>query len=148
MKGSISSLVLVIACAVAAPAAARDDKHMVPIQAALETKDAKEKLDGGVRFFFGAQQTPKVLKTLGDDVSNRKTNSLGKTPITACNWVFLSAMIALQQRAKELGANAVVNIISYYKKNEFSSETEFECHDGAVVSGVALKGTFVVLAEP
>jgi len=37
----------------------------------------------------------------------------------------------LQKRAKKLSANAVVNIISYYKKVEMSSATEFECHAGS-----------------
>jgi uncharacterized protein YbjQ (UPF0145 family) len=54
-------------------------------------------------------------------------------------------MLRLQQRAKELGADAVVNIVSNYKNEEMSSETEFECHDGAMMSGVALKGEFVKL---
>ncbi len=56
-------------------------------------------------------------------------------------------MIALQKRAKQLGANAVVNIISYYKKVPMSSTTEFECHAGAIIAGVALKGDFVKIAD-
>ena len=48
-----------------------------------------------------------------------------------------------QTRADSEGANAVVNIVSYYKKNVFSSPTEYECHAGAFVTGVALKGMFV-----
>jgi uncharacterized protein YbjQ (UPF0145 family) len=52
-------------------------------------------------------------------------------------------MLRLQQRAHELGANAVINIVSNYKNVEVSSETQFECHDGAIMSGVALKGEFV-----
>jgi hypothetical protein len=33
--------------------------------------------------------------------------------------------------------------VSNYKNVETASETEFECHDGAIMSGVALKGDFV-----
>jgi len=61
--------------------------------------------------------------------------------------VFLSAMIQLEKRAKQLGANAVVNIVSYYQKNIMSSPTEFECHAGAIMAGVALRGEFVKIAE-
>jgi uncharacterized protein YbjQ (UPF0145 family) len=57
-------------------------------------------------------------------------------------------MVALEKRAKQLGANAVVNIVSYYKRIEMSSTTEFECHAGSVIAGVALKGDFVKLEEP
>jgi uncharacterized protein YbjQ (UPF0145 family) len=129
------------------PASARDTKYLLPIAAALETKEAKEKLDGSVKFYFGNQETPKVLTKLSTDITNQKTNAVGRSDEKACNWVFLSAMIQLEKRAKQLGANAVVNIVSYYKKDVMSSATEFECHAGAVIAGVALKGDFVKIAE-
>jgi uncharacterized protein YbjQ (UPF0145 family) len=129
------------------PVYARDTKHLLPIAAAMETKDAQDKLDGTVKFFFGAQETPPVLAKLGTDVSNRKTNAFGKSDEKACNWAFLSAMVALEKRAQQLGANAVINVVSYYKKNVMSSTTEFECHAGALIAGVALKGDFVKIAE-
>jgi len=129
------------------PAQARDTKYLLPIAVALEIKDAKARLDGSVKFFFGNQETPKVLAKLSTDVTNLKTNAVGKSDEKACNWVFLSAMLALEKRAKQLGANAVINIVSYYKKEVMSSATEFECHAGAVIAGVALRGEFVKIAE-
>ena len=145
----ISQLTIVAALTLSAawPAHARDAKLMFPIAPALEAKDAKEKLDGSVKFYFGNQETPKILTKLGTDVTNQKTNSVGKSDERACNWVFLSAMIQLDKRAKQLGANAVVNIVSYYQKNVTSSATEFECHAGNIVAGVALRGEFVKIAE-
>ena len=128
-------------------AEARNTKHLLPISVALAVKDAKEKLDGSIKFYFGDQETPKVVTKLGSDVSNRKTNAFGKSDETACNWAFLSAMIALEKRAQQLGANAVVNIVSYYDKKIMSSATEFECHAGAIVAGVVLKGDFVKIAD-
>src|ERR1700675_1116096 len=91
---------------------ARDDKLFFKIAEALAAKDAQEKLDGSVKFFFGDQPHPKILTKLGSDVSNLKTNAVGKSDERACHWVFLSTMISLQNRAKQLGADAVVNIIS------------------------------------
>jgi uncharacterized protein YbjQ (UPF0145 family) len=129
------------------PALARDTKYLLPIAAALEVQDAKNRLDGSIKFFFGNQETPKILTKLGTDVTNLKTNAVGKSDEKACNWVFLSALLALQKRAKQLGANAVINIVSYYKKEVMSSATEFECHAGAVIAGVALRGEFVKIAE-
>ncbi|HEU4344524.1 MAG TPA: excinuclease ATPase subunit [Candidatus Binatia bacterium] len=126
---------------------ARDTKHILPIAAAMEVKDASEKLNGSVKFFFGTQKSPEILKKLGSFVSNRKTNAFGKSDEQACNWAFLSALVSFEKRAQELGANAVVNIVSYYKKNEMSSATEFECHAGAIIAGVALKGDFVTIAD-
>ncbi|MBB3062868.1 hypothetical protein [Microbulbifer rhizosphaerae] len=54
-------------------------------------------------------------------------------------------MIALQDRARREGGNAVVNIRSYYKKNEVNSSSEFECGAGAVMAGVTLEGEVVTL---
>jgi len=148
MKNNVFSIVILGAfLAAIAPAHARDTKHILPIAAAMETKDAQDKLDGSVKFFFGAQQTPEILTKLGSDVANRKTNAFGKSDEKACNWAFLSAMVALEKRAQQLGADAVVNVVSYYKKNVMSSATEFECHAGAIIAGVALKGDFVKLAN-
>jgi uncharacterized protein YbjQ (UPF0145 family) len=144
---TVSIGVLIALLVAMEPAYARDTKHILPIAAAMATKDADEKLEGSVKFFFGKQEYPKVTTKLGTDVSNRKTNAFGKSDEKACNWAFLSAMIALERRAKQLGANAVVNIVSYYQRVEMSSTTEFECHAGALIAGVALKGDFVKIDE-
>jgi len=146
-KNYLLTIAAVATLSSAWPAHARDDKLMFPIAAALETKDAKEKLDGSVKFYFGNQPTPTIITKLGTDVTNQKTNAFGKSDERACNWVFLSAMIQLDKRAKQLGANAVVNIVSYYQKNVMSSPTDFECHAGTVIAGVALRGDFVKIAE-
>jgi uncharacterized protein YbjQ (UPF0145 family) len=148
MKGRILSLIIAGSLiATASPIHARDTKYLLPIETALAVKDAQDKLDGSIKFFFGNQQTPPILAKLGTDVSNRKTNAFGKSDERACNWAFLSAMVALEKRAQQLGANAVVNIVSYYQKVTMSSPTEFECHAGAVIAGVALKGDFVKIAD-
>lgn len=144
----MNKLILSIAIAAVAtslPAQARDTKLMLPLAAAMSANDAQTRLGDSVKFYFGKQKTPAIASRLGSDKTSQKTNSFGKSADTACNWAFLSAMLRLQQRAKELGADAVVNIVSNYKNEEMSSETDFECHDGAMMSGVALKGEFVKL---
>jgi uncharacterized protein YbjQ (UPF0145 family) len=148
MKNKIISLVIaLVLLAWAQPIEARDTKYLLSIKTALQAKDVEEKLDGTVKFYFGDQEMPKILSKLGTDVSNRKTNSVGKSDEKACNWAFLSALVSLEKRAKQLGANAVVNVVSFYKKDVMSSVTEFECHAGAVIAGVALKGDFVKVEE-
>jgi len=148
MKRSFLSLLVVGSLlATVLPTHARDTKYLLPIETALAVKDAQDKLDGSIKFFFGNQPTPPIITKLGTDVTNRKTNSFGKSDEKACNWAFLSAMVALEKRAQQLGANAVINIVSYYKKDVMSSATEFECHAGALIAGVALKGEFVKIAD-
>lgn len=148
MKKLVLSLALTAAAVAAvAPAQARDTKHMMPIATAMAANDAKERLGDSVQFYFGDQKTPKILERLGTDKTSQKTNSFGKSPETACNWAFLSAMLRMQERARELGANAIVNIVSNYKNVEHASATEFECHDGTMMTGVALKGDFVKVKQ-
>jgi uncharacterized protein YbjQ (UPF0145 family) len=126
---------------------ARDTKYMLPLKDVLEMPEAKEKLDDSFRFYLSGQKTPKVLQRMESDISNRKTNGVGKSDEDGCRWAALSALISLQDKAKSLGANAVVDIVSYYKKNEVASATDYECHAGAVVVGVALKGTYAKVAN-
>lgn len=147
MKKTIVTAAIMAAAFAAMPAQARDTKLMLPLAAAMADNDAQGRLGDTVKFYFGSQKTPQVLKQLGTDQTSQKTNSFGKSAEKACNWAFLSAMLRLQARAKELGANAVVNIVSNYKNVEMSSETEFECHDGAMMTGVALKGDFVTIKQ-
>jgi uncharacterized protein YbjQ (UPF0145 family) len=139
----MSALAACVAAAVAMPVQASDNKVMLPIAAAMAANDAQQKLGDSVKFYFGNQPTPKVLEKLGSDHTSLKTNAFRKANEVACNWVFLSDMLQLQKRARELGANAVINIVSNYDNVEMSSATEFECHVGAIMAGVAFKGEFV-----
>jgi uncharacterized protein YbjQ (UPF0145 family) len=125
----------------------RDTQHMLSIEEAMQTSDFKKRLDPSIALYFGSQRHAKVQQTLGDFVTNKKTNALNKTDEEACRWVLLSALLSLQERAKKEGANAVINIASYYKKNKISSNTRYECHSGAIMAGVALTGEMVKLAK-
>jgi uncharacterized protein YbjQ (UPF0145 family) len=148
MKKAMLTMVLAAAAGAASlPAAAADRQMMMPIEQAFNVNDAKGRLGDNVQFFFGDQKTPKVATKITTDSTSQKTNSVGKSPEEACNWAFLSAMLALKKKAESVGADAVVNIVSNYKHKEMSSTTEFECHDGNIVSGVAFKAEFVKLAK-
>lgn len=147
MKISQIVAFLLVAGTVSAPAFARDTTLHIAFADVLAMPEAKEKLDPNFRFFLAGQQTPKIVKRFASDVSNPKTNGVGKTDEFGCKWAALSALINLQNSAKREGANAVVDIVSYYKKVEYKSATDFECHAGAIIIGVALKGTYAQI-EP
>jgi uncharacterized protein YbjQ (UPF0145 family) len=138
---------LLLALMAASPALARDTVVKVKLADVLAMPDAKTKLDGTVRFYLEGQKTPKVARTLGSDTTNQKTNAFNKSDEQACRWATLSALIALQNSAKKSGANAVVNIVSYYKRVETKSATEIECHAGTLVAGVALKGDYAQVGK-
>lgn len=137
-------LATLIACA-AVSAHARDDKNMYPIEDALDTPAAKEKLNPDIKLYFGKQKHPKVAKSFGEWKTNKKTNAFNKSDKEACEWTFLSAVLEMQERAQKEGGNAVVNIRSNYKNQETTSETEYMCGNGALMAGVAFKGEVVKL---
>lgn len=149
MKKGLFTLSFVgVLLSVAMSAQAKDEKMMMPIEAAFAQTGTRDNVDGSVKFFFGKQKpTDKILQKLGSDTTSQKSNAFGKSDAVSCNTAFLSAMISFEKRAKELGANAVINIVSNYKHEVNSSETEFECHVGAIMSGAAFKGDFVKISE-
>lgn len=139
-------LVLILgALAIAKVADARDDRLRLPIAVVLNSADAKSKLDPGVPLYFGKQAYPPPAQRMNVTTANKKTNFFNKTDQEGCNWVFLSAVKSLQEYARKTGGNAVVNIVSTYKNQEFVSETQFECGAGNIVGGVALRGEVVLI---
>jgi len=142
-KKLITALIGAMLCV---PAIARDTLYKLPFSDVLTQPAAAGKLDGSVKFYLKGQTTPIIIEKFSEDVANRKTNGVGKEDVMGCQWVALSNLIAFQEKAKQVGANAVIDIVSYYKKNEFTSTTEFECHAGAFVIGVAFKGTYAKVA--
>src|SRR5271156_4798543 len=87
--------------AVTASAEASDTKHTLPIAGVTENPSYQPMIGTDVKFFFADQPVPKIDKTLGEYVTNRKTNSFAKSDENACQWAFLSALLSLRQRAKE-----------------------------------------------
>lgn len=144
---TLISLLTICFLLLSSPTFARDTKHLLSVEQAMNSAVFQEKLDPAIRFYFGNQPHPEVTEHKGSFVSNKKTNAFNKSDQEACEWVLLSALLSFQDRVKAEGGNAVINLQSYYKKNTFSSETQYECHAGAIIAGVALKGDVVTLAE-
>ncbi|KAF0813795.1 hypothetical protein IGB42_01474 [Andreprevotia sp. IGB-42] len=122
---------------------ARDTELKLPIQDIFNNAEFKEKLGTEVKFYFADQPAPKGAKSLGEFTTNKKTNAINKSDEDACRWVMLSALVQLKDRAIAEGADGVSAVVSYYKKNTFASATEYECHVGDLIAGVALKGTLI-----
>jgi len=135
-------------CLAPGAAAARDDRLVFAVADALSTPAAKAKLDPRIRLYFGTQGSPAGARTVGEVSVNRKTNSFGKTDLEACQWVFLSVVLELQELARKAGGNAVIEIVSNYKHEARDSPTEFTCGAGAIIAGVAFRGKVAKLPEP
>jgi hypothetical protein len=134
---------LTIVSILAGPAAARDERIMFPIRDGLDTPVAKAKLDRGVRLHFGGGSPGGVAKDFGVWKSNKKANAAFREDKVACERAFLSALLSLQERARKMGGNAVINIASNYRDVPTSSATQYMCGAGTIMAGVALTGRVV-----
>ncbi|KUM03215.1 excinuclease ATPase subunit [Chromobacterium subtsugae] len=132
---------------VAGPAMARDTVVQIPLADVLSMPEAQEKLDGSVKFYLAGQHTPAIQTKMGSDVSNQKTNALNKSDEQACRWAILSTLISFQESAKKRHANAVVDIVSYYKKEERRDKETIECHSGTMIAGAAIKGSYAKIGR-
>lgn len=120
---------------------ARDTALFLPFEKVVAEAIRTGKIDGSVKFYLaGNAPAGKVSVLSAGAVTNKKTNAFNKSDEEACEWVLQSALISLHQAAKNAGANAVTDIVSFYKRNERKDATTYECHAGAIMAGVALKG--------
>lgn len=140
-------MILSFALGAVRPADGRNVKLMLPIASAMEATGVQDRPSGSVKFFFGNQTTPKIAAKLGSYVATPRTAAMGKSDEKACTEALLWTLVALEKRARQVGANGVINIVSYYRKIERSSPTEFECHVGNVIVSVVLKGELVKIAD-
>ena len=141
MRRLTLALTTVLTLAAAPAADARDTRHQLDIATAIAAGKADGTLDGSVQFHFKGARAPAATR-LGPANTNKKTNAFGKSDETACQWVFLGALKALQAAAQARGANAVIDIESNYKSQVFTSATQYECGAGGLIAGVALKGVY------
>lgn len=152
IKGNLLRMTVLLAVVLgsgvpAEPAAARNTRYLLKIDDVKKDPRYAENVPSDVAFYFAGQPHPAPVEDFGEVVTNRKGNSFGRPDEEACTWTMISAMKQLNQRARELGGDAVIGIVSYYRKQVYSSETEYECHAGGFVAGVALKGTIVKLGK-
>jgi hypothetical protein len=140
---AVLTITVLIATGLVSPAFARDSRLEFSIQEALSSDTAVGKINPDIKLYFADEKSPAVIKQFGEYKTNKKTNAFNKSDAVACEWVFLTAVIQMQAKAAELGADAIINIKSNYKNIEYSSSSKYQCGAGGIIAGVALKGDFV-----
>jgi hypothetical protein len=141
MPRLLSAAFVLILAGQAPSASARNTILDLPVDAAMASPRASALRD--VPVFMEGQDHPATGESLGTFNSNRRTNAFGKSDEDACIVAFLSAIIALQDRAKALGGTAVIDIKSITQHNDLSSATQYRCAAGGIIANVALTGTVV-----
>ena len=138
---ALTATTALLLCALPGVSQARDTALYLPFEKVVQQMLNEKKLDGSVKFYLaGVQPRGKVQVVSPNAVTNKKTNAFNKSDEAACEWALQSALLTMQDAARKANANAVTNITSYYKKNERKDATTYECHAGAVIAGVAIKG--------
>lgn len=139
-----------VAAGASGVASAADTLLTMPIDQALASQAAKERIDPNTKLLFGFNRLegatdPTLYKTVKR--VRRPVNKVQEGPVLTdaqlCETVFVQAVQDLQQRAAQSGSNAVMEIRSNWKDDETSSDSTYVCAKGAAYIGVALKATLV-----
>lgn len=113
----LAAAATLLICALPGISQARDTAVYLPFDKAVAEATRAGKIDGSVKFYLaGTAPAGNVTVLSAGAVTNKKTNAFNKSDEVACEWVAQSAIISLHQAAKNAGANAVTNIVSFYKK--------------------------------
>ncbi|RKR04351.1 hypothetical protein C7446_1556 [Kushneria sinocarnis] len=136
---------MVLSLGMAGSAQARNDFLMQPLASVFSQPEAQQKLDPSIQLFFADQLHPDIDTRRGGYYVSHKVSSVFKSDEEACRQAALESLLDLQKRAREVGANAIVNIISYYDQRANPNNDRYECHAGNVITEVALKGEMVTL---
>lgn len=138
----LKTLAVVSLCVLATVAHAKDDVHHLNFNQAVQNAVSQGLIDGKVKFYLaGTHSGGEVIQK--DVISNKKTNGFAKNAEKTCEHALHSALIHLDHAAKAKGATKVTNIVSYFKKKEYRSTTQYECYKGTAITSVTLKGDFV-----
>jgi hypothetical protein len=133
------SLALIWLSALAAPvAAAASERQKLAIADALGSVEAQGKLDQSVKLFWGSQPHPQAVREFGRFTAIRDASRFHRASPAACHWALLSALIFLQNLAKEHGGNAVTDIRSEWTGGELSSASAYGCAVGSFQTKVIL----------
>ncbi|MDR0247313.1 MAG: hypothetical protein LBI16_02815 [Burkholderiales bacterium] len=125
-----------------------DVKYVIPVQQAIEKGKAEGLLSNDIKFYFSGQSHSAIETTLTEDfVAHKEIKRGNRDEEKVCSELVLSALNQLQERARSEGGNAVINIVSFFKKRSFKSENLYECYIGRVKASVTLKGDIVKLKE-
>lgn len=128
-----------IVAAIAQTAAARTEVVTYPIKPVLEA----QQLNPGVALYFGNQQHPPVIETLGEVMKSAHLPRKTATEVEICNAALADTLRQLTSYAHDHGANAVINIKTSFHDNQSNSDSTFTCGVSGVASALRVRGDVV-----
>ena len=135
------------AAMVTAGLARADEIGRYSIQEALDQPAAKQKLDPNIRLYFRHNGTPGYAQSFGSVHYARRTNRMSTARNGPCHWAFLSGLLALQGKARERGANAIVDIVPLTDGKLTAPPGQYDCEFGMLMVSIGIKGEMVRMAD-
>jgi uncharacterized protein YbjQ (UPF0145 family) len=154
MKYSVRKIVAApfaaMACLTAAlaplDAIARNVEYTLALDEVLRMPQAESELDGQVRFYLSGQFHSPIVMRHSEEVVTAKIRGAGEEEIETCKRAALKALVEYQRKARKMGANAIVDLVSYFDEKVFMSPAQFECHAGSRTVVVVFKGSYAKVA--
>jgi len=152
-------LLAAVLLAAAGMASARNEKLMLPIDAAMRSPGTRALLAGDIALRFGSATAAgnegggfvavhAVADPFGGGNPATGGSRVRRADDVVCLDAFRKALMDLQQRARTQGGTAVVGIVSSYNNMVMDSREVYECHIGHSRGVVDLKGIVSRSAQP
>lgn len=129
-----------IAILVAPIAVAREDISTFAVKYARENVDQSRVLEN-ISWHMAGEKHRGVAQSYDVATTNKTTNAAFKSDEVACARAFMSGIIQLQTRARNLGADGVIDIKSHVGGKTYDGPDIFGCTAGNIIARVSLTGT-------
>lgn len=117
----------------------------VSVEETVTTEIGQEKLLD-IPFYMLGQEHPPVAKDFSIYKSNKRSAN-GRGHIRKCQVAFISAIISLQNRAKNMGGDGLIDVMSITGRNNLESSDKFRCLTGTKMVNVELVGRVVTFSK-
>jgi hypothetical protein len=143
---AVIASVLSVCLLVPSSVAARNVEYTLPMDEVLRMPAAERELDGQVRFYLSGQSHTQVVLRHSEEVVTAKIRGAGEEEIETCKRAALKALVHYQSKARKMGANAIIDMVSYFDAKPFMSPAQYECHAGSRTVVVVFKGSYAKIA--
>lgn len=136
----IAAVAALVAIFVSPTALAREDLSTFTVKYARENVDQSRVLTN-ISWHMAGEKHRRVAQSYEVASTTKSTNAAFKSDEVACARAFMSAIIQLQTRARNLGGDGVIDIKSHVDSRTFDEGDIFGCKAGNIVAHVSLTGT-------
>ncbi|MDR3213872.1 MAG: hypothetical protein LBT71_08175 [Azoarcus sp.] len=129
----------------AAVAADSTGSVYLDFQNAVEAAVSDGKLDGSIKYYLRGQTLPGEVKETFPETADKKQPRTQGLIAGDCRDALLRVLASFEEEAKKFGANAVIDIVSFYGQNHYASPTKVWCNDSNRDSIMQLRGKPVIV---